>query len=49
LLAELFVPIPNSSQTALNAKLIDHQFSSEETVLPKYNALGSGKQFSFHF
>ncbi|XP_054706800.1 LOW QUALITY PROTEIN: coiled-coil and C2 domain-containing protein 2A-like [Uloborus diversus] len=46
--AELFIPVPNVSQTALNSKLIDHQFSSDKYVSPKYASVGSGVSFKFH-
>ncbi|XP_042898083.1 coiled-coil and C2 domain-containing protein 2A [Parasteatoda tepidariorum] len=46
-LAELYVPIPTLSQTALNAKLVDHQFSSDKVYPPVYNALGSGFSHKF--
>lgn len=41
-MAELYIPIPTSSQTALNAKLIDHQFSSEQVITKKNCAVGCG-------
>ncbi|GFT89046.1 coiled-coil and C2 domain-containing protein 2A [Nephila pilipes] len=47
-LAELYIPIPASHQTTLNSKLIDHQFSSEKSFPPQYNAIGSGTSYKFH-
>ncbi|GBN36009.1 Coiled-coil and C2 domain-containing protein 2A [Araneus ventricosus] len=46
-LAELYIPIPSSSQTALNSKLVDHQFSSEKPFPAQYNAVGSGTSHKF--
>ncbi|GIY46725.1 coiled-coil and C2 domain-containing protein 2A [Caerostris darwini] len=47
-LAELYIPIPSSSQTALNSRPVDHQFSSDKAFQPQYNAVGSGTCHKFH-
>ncbi|KAG8187652.1 hypothetical protein JTE90_005504 [Oedothorax gibbosus] len=47
LVAELFIPIPAAAQTSSQAKLVDHQFSSDKYNPPKSNSVGSGVSHKF--